>query len=366
MRLPASSLLLLPLAFAACGKSQGAPASRAAAGPPPIAVRVAQVQQQDVVYRILALGTLEAEELVQVTAQVEGAVSEVLFHEGDRVTPETVLLRIDPERYRLEAARAEASYKKALADAHRAEDERKRRERLAAEQLVSAEDLTRARQDAERLAADTDAARAAWDIALQDLRKAEVKPSRAGVINTRAVDTGRFVKNGDVLATLVDTSRLRLRFKVSEGESLRLDEGEAVGFRVAALGEREFAATVYHVGEVADPATRQVEVMAWVRNPGVLRPGFFAEVSAAAESHKGALVVPEGAIQASERGFIAYVVVGEQARLREIGIGLRGTNGIVEILSGLKAGETVVVEGSDRLSDGSRVQPGVAAGKPAS
>jgi RND family efflux transporter MFP subunit len=269
-----------------------------------------------------------------------------------------VLARIDPDRYRLWAEQAEASYKKALADKHRADDELKRREELARQQLVSAEDLIRARQDAERLGAEADASQAAWEIALQNVRRAEVRPSRAGVINTRSVDTGRFVKNGDVLATLVDTSRLRLRFKLSEGESLRAHAGDTVSFRVKALGDRAFAAQVYHVGEVADAATRQVEVMAWVKNPGMLKPGFFAEVDVATEAHKDALVVPEGAVQASERGFITYVAEGGKAHLRPIVIGLRTGSGVVEILSGLKAGESVVVEGSDRLADGVAVATG--------
>ena len=68
------------------------------------------------------------------------------------------------------------------------------------------------------------------------------------------------------------------------------------------------------MGDVADPATRQVEVLAWVKNPGVLKPGFFAEVTLASETRKGALVVPEGAVQASERGFVTYVGRGRTRR----------------------------------------------------
>ena len=93
------------------------------------------------------------------------------------------------------------------------------------------------------------------------------------------------------------------------------------------------------MGDLADPATRQVEVLAWVRNPGELKPGFFAEVTLAVESKKGALTVPEGAVQASERGFIAYAVEDGKARVRPIEIGLRTGTGVVEILSGLKPGE---------------------------
>src|SRR5204862_5413742 len=121
-------------------------------------------------------------------------------------------------------------------------------------------------------------------------------------------------------------------------------------------------AQTYHVGELADPSTRQVEVLAWVKNPGVLKPGFFAEVTLASETRQNAVVVPERAVQASERGFVAYVVEGNKARLRPLQLGIRTGDGGVEILSGVTAGEKVVVEGSDRLADGIEVQTAPAAG----
>jgi membrane fusion protein, multidrug efflux system len=358
---------VLPLAAAGCSKSsQGAGTVRGSARS--LTVRVEPVHARDVVYKIQAVGTLEADEIVQVTAEVEGVASSVEFREGMRVGPQTVLARIDPDRYRLQAEQAEASYKKALADARRAASDQQRREQLAKEQLVAAEELNRSRQESERLTAEADAAKAAWDIALQNRRRSEVRPPHVGVINTKAVDTGQFVKTGNVLATLVDNSRLRLRFKVSEAESLRARPGQTVGFRVAALGSQDFTAEIYHVGEVADPSTRQVEVLAWVKNPGVLKPGFFAEVTLASETRANAVVVPERAVQASERGFVAYVVEGSKARLRPLQLGIRTGDGGVEILSGVTPGENVVVEGSDRLADGIDVQtaPGGVSGGSAS
>ena len=110
-----------------------------------------------------------------------------------------------------------------------------------------------------------------------------------------------------MLATLVDMSRLRLRFKVSEAESLRAREGgrpSASAWRRSARATS--ARTVYHVGDVADPATRQVEVLAWVENPGELKPGFFAEVTLATETQQGRAGRPR------ERH------PGERARLRRL------------------------------------------------
>jgi multidrug efflux system membrane fusion protein len=361
--------LSLPLAVAAaavvvaCG---GAPASQS--GRPQrqaLRVRTAPVAVQDVVHQIKALGSIEAQDMVQVTAQVEGVASDVRFREGDRVSPATVLLRIDPDRHRVEAERAKALKDQAAAELGRAQADLARRESLARSQLLSTEELTRSRGENARLEAAVEVAKAAYELALQDQRRSEVRTPIAGVINTRTVDTGQFVRTGTVLATIVDVSRLRLRFKVSEAESLRARESGRVGFRVAALGARDFGARIYHVGRVADPATRQVEVLAWVDAADELKPGFFAEVTLAGEKKEGALVIPESAVQASERGFVTYVVDDEKtARLRPIGLGLRTGTGVVEILSGVQAGEVVVTEGSDRLADGIPVEEVAAAAGP--
>jgi multidrug efflux system membrane fusion protein len=353
--LPFLSALALATAAAGCTKpTQGA--AGPGRGARTLTVKVEPVHARDVTYKIQAVGSLEAEQVVQVTAEVEGKVTDVRFDEGMRVGPQTILFRIDPSRYRLEAQRAEASYQKALVDRRRAEQDQARREQLAKEQLVAIEELNRSRGEADRLAAEADSAKAARDIALQNVRRSEVRAPLGGVINTKTVETGQFVKTGDILARLVDTSRLRLRFKVSEGESLRARRGQPVTFTVGALGDTLFTGQIYHVGEVADPATRQVEVLAWVKNPGVLKPGFFAEVALASEKRANAIVVPERAVLASDRGFVAYVVEGTKARVRPLKLGIRTGDGGVEILAGVTPGDKVVVEGSDRLTDGMEVQ----------
>ncbi len=352
-------LFVLAVAAAALASAHCGGGSNAAAGRPQrpaLRVRAAPVAVQDVVYQIKSLGQIEAQDMVQVTAQVEGVATDVRFREGDQVGPGTLLLRIDPDRYRLEAERARATLEQARADQDRAGADLRRREALAQNDLLSAEELMRSRSDSARLTASVEVAKAALGIAQQNLRRSDVRPQVAGVINTRTVDTGQFVRTGTVLATIVDSSRLRLRFKVSEAESLRAEVKGSVTFRVAPLGPRDFTARIYHVGRIADSTTRQVEVLAWVDNPGELKPGFFAEVTLSGEEHKEALVVPESAIQASEQGFVTYVVEDGKAVIRPVQIGLRTGTGIVEILEGLEAGAQVVTEGSDRLADGIPVE----------
>lgn len=347
--------LLLLLGLAGCqGKEQTAKAARPARG---LAVRTAPITARDVVYEVKSMGSLEPEELVHITAEVSGAVKEVLFQAGDKVSADTVLARIDPDRYRFEAARAEGSYRRAVADWKRAEADLARREALEKERLVAVEELGRVRQETEKLAADAAAAKAVWDLALQNEQRASVRAPRSGEINTRTVDPGQFVQTGNVLATLVEPRRVRLRFRVSDAESLKAREGERVMFRVPSLGEKEFSARIYHVAATADPATRQVEVLAWVDSPTALKPGIFAEVKLATGTNRGSIVVPESAVQASERGFVVYVVEGGRAKERPVKIGLRTGDASVEILAGVAPGEVLVTEGSDRLTDGVLLEP---------
>jgi multidrug efflux system membrane fusion protein len=351
----ARGFVALSFAVAAFGCAGGQTGAKGA-GREALAVRTSAVAARDVVYEVKALGSLEPQELVRVTAEVDGVATEVLFHEGDKVTPATVLVRLDPARYRLERDRAKASLAQATADLSRSSADLARREQLAADRLVAPEELNRARSEASRFSAAVEVAQAALGIAEQNLGRSDVRAAAGGSIDTRSVETGQYVRTGTALATLVDTSRLKLRFKVGDAESLRARVGQELQFRVSALGPKTFPATVYHVGEMADPATRQVEVLAWVKNPGDLKPGFFAEVTLAAASRKRSTVVPEGAVLASDRGFVSYIVENGKARARPVEVGLRTGDGWIEIVTGLETGEVVVTEGSDRLADGMLVR----------
>ena len=142
--------LVVSTALTACSRGSAQPAQ---GGPPgaggpgrgaggrgggaAIPVKAGPVLVQQVTYAIQAVGSLEAEDLVQVTAEVDGVLTEVKFREGDRVTKNTVIALIDPDRYKLEADRAEANYRRAVADGAQAEATLARREALAKEDLVS-------------------------------------------------------------------------------------------------------------------------------------------------------------------------------------------------------------------------------------
>ena len=331
---------------AGCRGSKGDPA--AAPRRSAVPVQVAPAAVQDVVYPIKALGSLEAEELIQVTAEVEGAVSEVLFHEGDRVSAgdraPAHRPRALPPRGGAGARRPGAGDRRRRARQGRLD----RREALAQNELVAAEELNRARAETAQLNADAEVSKAADGIALQNVARSEVRPPAPASSIPAAWTPGstsrwgrpRHAGGHQPAAAALQGVR---------GESLRARRGNDVTLpRGFARGRVTSAARIYHVGEVADRATRQVEVLAWVKNPGDLKPGFFAEVKLASETHQDALVVPEAAIQASEQRVRRLRGGGRQGKAAAGQDRAADGDGVVEILSGLKAGETVVTEGSDR------------------
>jgi membrane fusion protein (multidrug efflux system)/multidrug efflux system membrane fusion protein len=353
-------------ALAGCsGGVNGAPgkaAPKPAAAPSPSRVpRVATAPAavRDVTYTVEAVGSIEAREEVQVVAGVGGVVTSVRFREGDVVTPATVLATIDPERYRMLAERAKANLDKINAEYQQAVADLKRREELLkhAPPLLSEEEVERARQDAERLRASVAEARSEFELADLDRQRSVVHPLVPGVINSKSVATGQHVEDNAVLATLVDARTLNVRFRVSERESARLRDGAEVRFTTAGRPGKDFTARVFHVSSTADPASRMVECLARVDNPGgVLKPGFFAEIRADVESHRGAVVVPERAVLSTDRGFVVFEVVDGKAVERRVALGLRTKDGGIEIASGLKPDAQVVTDGGDVLRDGAPVQ----------
>ena len=359
------TLLLAGAALGCSAGADGAP-KNAAAGPaaapsPSRVLRVATVPVaiKDVTYTIEAVGSIEAREEVQVVAGVEGVVANVRFREGDSVTPSTILATIDPERFRMLAERAKANLDKVTTQQQQAIADLKRREELLKQvpPLVSEEEVERARQASEGLRASVAEARSQFELADLDRQRSVVHPLVPGVINSKTVATGQHVEADAVLATLVDTRALDVRFRISEQESVRLGDGVEVRFTTAGRPGKEFTARVFHVSSTADPTSRMVECLARVDNPaGVLKPGFFAEVKADVESHKGAVVIPERSVLSTDRGFVVFEVIDGKAVERRVSLGMRTRDGGIEIASGLEPSAQVVTDGGDILRDGAPVQ----------
>jgi multidrug efflux system membrane fusion protein len=357
------------LAFSgACKKKDAAsPAAGGGRGRVQFPVDVEQVSVRSLVYSVTAVGSVEAFEKVQVTARVSGAIDRVLFSEGEYAKAGQTLVEIETERYSLAVESAQASFEKAEASKADAEAGLKRRETVQTQNpgLIPGEEVETWRTKVLTAASDVAEKRSALNQAKLNLRDAFVKAPILGIIQTRTVQTGQYVQTGTVLATLVRRDPLLLRFRVPERDAARIKPGQEARFRVRE-DSREFTAKVVHVAESADDVSRLVDITANIDDPSdrTLRPGSFAEISVPVASATESPVIPVSAVRPSERGFLAYVVEGDKAVERILTLGMRSADGRVEVLSGLKGGESLVIRGAEALSNGVSVRIGAPAGAP--
>jgi RND family efflux transporter MFP subunit len=330
-------------------------------------VEVTPVEARPVEYRIVAVGSVEAFEIVQVTARVQGVVEAVRFSEGDAVAPGAVLVEIEPERFRLAVEAAKATREKAAAARAEAQAGLDRREGASARQpgIIPAEEIETWRTRLRTADAEVLQAQAALSQAELNLHDAYVRAPVGGTIQSRSVQTGEFVQPGKALSTLLQRDPLLLRFTVPQSEATHLQMGMPAHFKVRE-STTQFTAHITHVAASADLATRMVAVTAHVERTGTdaPRPGSFAEVTVPVGGVSAAPVVPETAVRPSERGFLAYVVQGGRAHERVLTLGMRTGDGRIEVRQGLAAGESLVVRGAEALSEGSAVRLGADKGRP--
>jgi len=349
------------IVFAGACKKEGAapPSAGGGRGRVQFPVDTIPVQVRSLVYSVTAVGSVEAFEKVQVTARVAGAIDRVLFSEGGFAAADQVLVEIETQRYRLAVESSQAAYEKAEASKAEAEAGLKRRETVITQNpgLIPGEEVETWRTKVLTAASDVAEKRSALNQAKLNLRDAFVRAPIAGIIQTRTVQTGQYVQTGTVLATLVRRDPLLLRFKVPERDAARIKPGQEARFRVRE-DSREFTAKVVHVAESADDVSRLVDVTANINDPSdrTLRPGSFAEITVPVSSTREAAVIPVSAVRPSERGFIAFVVEGDKAVERILTLGMKSADGQVEVLSGLKVGEVLVIRGSEALQNGVTVR----------
>jgi multidrug efflux system membrane fusion protein len=322
-------------------------------------VEVEEVTARPLVLSVNAVGSVEAFEKVQVTARVAGVVDRVRFSEGSIARADQVLVEIETERYSLAVEAAQAAYEKAEAAKADAEAGLRRRESVVSQTpgLIPSEEIETWRTKLRVAVSEVAQARAALNQAELNLHDAYVRAPISGVIQTRTVQTGEYVQTGTVLATLVRRDPLLIRFRIPERDAVRIKPGMKAVFTVRD-DSREFEATIVHVAEAAEEATRLVEVTAEVKDTKdhALRPGSFAEVSVPVGSEETHPVIPLTAVRPSERGFIAYVVEHRAAVERVLTIGMRTADGQLEVLSGLALGDTLVVRGGEALREGAPVK----------
>jgi membrane fusion protein (multidrug efflux system) len=318
-------------------------ASAASGEPTEIPVFVTQARQVSIADRIEALGTLRANESVELTTSVTETVTSLHFDDGDRVAAGQVLVEMTSGEEHAQLAEAKAT----VAEARRQYERIKslRETQTAAESLL----------DQRRREWETGRARlAAIESRLADRL---VRAPFAGVVGLRNISVGTLVEPGDLITTLDDDSVMKLDFSVPALYLGILTPGQPVTAGTRAWEGRQFEGSVKSIDSRVDPVTRTVIVRALLPNPDhILRPGMLMQVELL-NRRRQAIVIPEEClVPQGERQFVFVVdtSAGNTVERREIRIGTRRP-GEVEVVDGLTVGERVITDGTLKVRAGSKV-----------
>ena len=359
--------LAAALATEGCKKAEGDAATkggkgggRAGGAKLQYPVEVAPLAVSHVQYNVSAPGSIEAFQQVQITARVAGAVDKVSFAEGASVTQGQTLVSIESDRYQVAVDQAKAQMLKAQAQEKEAESELARRQAASTAHpgLIAGEEMSTYQTSVLTAQADVAAANQAVRVAQLNLRDAFVTAPIAGVVQTRTVQAGQYLQPGSVLATILQRDPLILRFQVSEQDAPRLKNGMKATVSLKE-SQHTYTASITLIAGAADPTTRLVPVTATFDTTDHqywLRPGAFCDVVVPIGDARDGIVVPSMSIQPTENGNVAYVVENGVAKVRQLTLGMYTANGGVEVTSGLKTGDQMVVRGIDALTDGAPVK----------
>jgi multidrug efflux system membrane fusion protein len=318
--------------------------------PPPASVTAVEAKSEVVPNLLTAVGDLAAVHQVNVTTDVAGRITDIMFQAGASVKAGSTLVQLfdGPEQGDL------ASYKAQSTGASLALD---RAKQLAARQFGPQSTV--------------DAAQATYDTAVAGIAKTEALISQKlvrapfdGELGVRKVEVGQFLSAGTQIVTLTDLSMLYANFTVPEKASAALKVGQTVRISVDAYPGKTFDGEITTIEPQIAADTRNIRVQATIANPDhVLKPGMFTTTTVVLPDKPPVVTVPETAVDYTLYGDSVFLITekkGDDGKttLTAVRTFVRTGNrigGRAEILDGLKAGDRVVAVGQIKLQSGAAV-----------
>jgi len=297
--------------------------------------------------QIEAVGNLRARWGTDLSFQTAGIVSEIMFHSGEDVQKGTVLARLQLNdesgllgQYRAQAALDEINFN-----------------RDTKQFQVNA--VSKAIVDRDRLTMEADRAHVRSEEGI--IATKELRAPFAGRLGVRRIDPGQYLVPGTAVVTLQSLDPIYVDFYVPQNLSPHVANGNTVSIQVDAWPGRTFAGVVTAITPQVDTQSRTVLVRAQLANPDhALVPGAFARVTTSYEAVKATVVVPRVAVQYATSGNSIWLAVpdakGNALHAHQQGIGIGQSRGdLVEVISGLKAGEKIVTSGQMKLYEGAPI-----------
>ncbi|MGH7651475.1 MAG: efflux RND transporter periplasmic adaptor subunit [Gemmatimonadaceae bacterium] len=302
-------------------------------------------------------GTLEPEREAAIRSQVSGSVLQTYVDQGQAVNAGTVLARIDATGIQDAYTSARAAQVSARNAADVASHDLARNEKLLAAGAIAERDIEQARRASIAAQAALEDANSRLATAEKAYRSTTVTAPFSGVVSERPVSAGDVVQPGTALFTVVDPSSMRLEASVPAEQLSLVRVGVAVTFTVSGYPGREFVGHIIRINPTADPATRQVRIYVSIPNAGrTLVGGLFANGRMSSATKMG-LVVPEGAVDVRGSAPSVMRVKGGKVEKVQVAVGITDKSSEkIEILSGLQAGDTLLLGAAQSITPGSPIR----------
>jgi len=281
-------------------------------------------------------GSVEANEQIEIRSEVSGIVEGIYFTEGSNVKKGQVLFKVND--IELRAQLRQAATKEGLA----AENQR-RAKLLLQKEAISQEEFDIANADFASMQAQTQLIRA-------QIGKTSVRAPFSGKIGLRSISPGTYLTPTILVAKLVNTGKLKITFSIPEKYASQVKSGSTIDFTVSG-SDKVYSAKIYAIEPEIEVATRTLQIRAIADNvDGKLFPGTFAEVKLPLTTIKDAIVVPSQAIVPVQNG--KKVFISNKGKAKEVMVeATTRTDASILILSGLKAGDTLITSGVMSLKD---------------
>jgi membrane fusion protein, multidrug efflux system len=317
--------------------------------PPPEAVAVATVHQEQWQGTLTAIGSITAVQGVTITPEIAGIVAEISFESGAVVAKGDPMVRLDTSSEEAQLRAVEAQLDLARLNLEREKSLRK-------ENMVSQADLDTADATMKQTQANADTIRAT-------IAKKTIRAPFAGRLGIRQVNLGQFVDVGKPIVWLQTVNPVYADFALPQQEMAQLTNGLPARLQIDAYPDRPFKGVLTAVNPGLDQVTRSVGLRATFENPDqLLRPGMFVRVELLLPEHQDVLVVPATSVQRAPSGDSVYVVEADGAegkgglKVRQQLVKLGQERGdFISIQTGLNKGDRVVSAGQFKLRTGMAV-----------
>ncbi len=343
-------------AAAGCRRSEAETAPTKPEAAAPIAVKQAEAQPLKVPRVLTLSGSLIGSEEAKVAAGAAGKVLATYIERGSVVRKGAVLVKLDARAVGAQAQEAAAQVESAKAQEAQAKLDCARTEQMFQKGAISKADYDKAHTACESTKWSVSAAEARRTLTAEALRDTEIKAPFSGMVIERFVTAGEYVRADSPVVSLVDVDALRVELTVPEADVATVRQGMTVDFHTAANDTGPaYHGKIRYVGPSVRATTRDAVVEAAIDNPGHdLRPGMFVTARLSL-GEQTLLSVPASAVRTE--GTLRHVFTVSGDRLEDRLVQVEETRGgLVPVVSGIKAGDRVVVDVTPEMRDGSKVQ----------